>query len=55
MVLLSRIEEYDTNLDNLQEMYYLKKIDKKEYLRLKEELLNKTWKSLGKNITRFWD
>lgn len=54
-IILNRIEEYQTNLDNLQEMYYLKKIDKKEYRRLKEELLNKTWKSLGKNITRFWD
>ena len=55
IVLLSRIEEYQTNLDNLHEMYYLKKIDKAEYRRLKEGLLNKTWKSLGKNITKFWD
>ena len=54
-VLLNRIEEYQTNLDNLQEMYFTKKIDRKEYLKLKEELLNKTWKSLGRNITRFWD
>ena len=55
IVLLSRIEEYNTNLENLHELYFLKKIDKAEYRRLKEELLNKTWKSLGKNITRFWD
>ena len=55
IVLLSRIEEYETNLDNLQEMYFLKKIDKKEYLRLKDKLLNKTWKSFGRNITRIWD
>ena len=55
IVLLSRIEEYNTNLENLHELYFLKKIDKAEYRRLKEELLNKTWKSLGRNITRFWD
>jgi hypothetical protein len=54
-IVLNRIEEYETNLDNLQEMYFLKKIDRKEYLLLKEELLNKTWKSFGRNITRFWD
>lgn len=54
-VLLNRIEEYNTNLENLHELYFLKKIDKAEYRRLKEELLNKTWKSFGKNITRFWD
>jgi hypothetical protein len=54
-VLLNRLEEYETNLDNLQELYFTKKIDKEEYLLLKEKLLNKTWKSLGKNITRFWD
>ena len=54
-VLLNRIQEYETNLDNLQEMYFLKKIDKKEYLRLKDKLLNKTWKSFGRNITRIWD
>ena len=52
---LNRIEEYQVNLENIQELYYLKKIDKKEYIRLKDELLNKTWKSLGRNITRFWD
>ena len=52
---LNRIEEYRVNLENIQELYYLKKIDKKEYIRLKDELLNKTWKSLGRNITRFWD
>lgn len=54
-VLLNRIEEYQTNLENLQELYFTKKIDRKEYLLLKEELLNKTWKSFGRNITRFWD
>lgn len=52
---LNRIEEYQVNLENIQELYHLKKIDKKEYIRLKDELLNKTWKSLGRNITRFWD
>lgn len=54
-VLLNRIEEYQTNLDNLQELYFSKKIDKEEYLLLKDKLLNKTWKSLGRNISRFWD
>lgn len=54
-ITLNRIEEYQVNLENIQELYYLKKIDKKEYIRLKDELLNKTWKSLGRNITRFWD
>ena len=54
-VLLNRIEEYQTNLENLQELLYKKKLDRKEYLKLKEELLNKTWKSFGRNITRFWD
>ena len=52
---LNRIEEYQVNLENIQELYYLKKIDKKQYIRFKDELLNKTWKSLGRNITRFWD
>ena len=54
-ITLNRIEEYQVNLENIQELYYLKKIDKKEYIRLKDELLNKTWQSLGRNITRFWD
>ena len=54
-VLLNRIEEYETNLDNLREMYFTKKIDKEEYLLLKDKLLNKTWKSFGRNIIRFWD
>ena len=54
-VLLNRIEEYQTNLENLEELYYTKKITRDEYYKQKEELLNKTWKSLGRNITRFWD
>lgn len=54
-ILLNRIQEYQTNLENLQELYYTKKISKEEYLKLKEKLLNKTWKSFGRNITRFWD
>ena len=54
-VLLNRIEEYQTNIENLQELLYKKKLDRKEYFKLKEELLNKTWKSLGRNIIRFWD
>lgn len=54
-VLLNRIEEYQTNLENLQELLYQKKISKDEYIILKDMLLNKTWKSLGRNITRFWD
>lgn len=52
-VLLNRIEEYGTNLEVLQELLYKKKISRKEYTELKDELLNKTWKSLGRNITRF--
>lgn len=54
-ITLNRIEEYQVNLENIQELYFTKKIDRKEYLLLKEELLNKTWKSLGRNIIRFWD
>ena len=54
-VLLNRIEEYQTNLENLEELYYTKKITRDEYYKQKEELLNKTWKTLGRNITRFWD
>jgi hypothetical protein len=54
-VLLNRIEEYNTNLENLQELFYQKKISKSEYIVLKDDLLNKTWKSFGRNITRFWD
>ena len=54
-IILNRIQEYQTNLENLQELYFTKKISKSEYIVLKEELLNKTWKTLGRNITRFWD
>lgn len=54
-VLLNRIEEYRTNLENLEELLYQKKISREEYLQLKDKLLNKTWKSLGRNITKFWD
>lgn len=54
-VLLNRIEEYTVNLENLGELYYAKKISKTEYNKQKEELINKTWKALGRNITRFWD
>lgn len=54
-VLLNRIEEYQTNLENLQELYYTKKISKIEYTEQKDKLINKTWKALGRNITRFWD
>lgn len=54
-IILNRIEEYQANLDNLHELLYKKKISRKEYTELKDELLNKTWKSLGRNITRFWD
>ena len=54
-VCLNRIEEYQTNLENLQEMYYLKKISKEDYLLQKNKLLDKTWKTFGRNLTRFWD
>ena len=54
-VLLNRIEEYAVNLENLEELYYTKKISKTEYNKRKDDLINKTWKSLGRNITRFWD
>ena len=54
-VLLNRIQEYSTNLENLQELLHQKKISKTEYLKLKDDLLNKSWKSFGRNITRFWD
>lgn len=54
-VLLNRIEEYTVNLENLEELYYTKKISKTEYNKRKDDLINKTWKSLGRNITRFWD
>ncbi len=54
-IILNRIQEYQTNLENLQELYFTKKISKSEYIILTEELLNKTWKVLGKNIIRFWD
>ena len=54
-ILLNRIEEYTVNLENLEELYYTKKISKTEYNKRKDDLINKTWKSLGRNITRFWD
>lgn len=54
-IILNRIEEYQTNLETLQELYYLKKISKEQYLFEKNKLLDKTWKTFGKNITRFWD
>ena len=54
-VILNRIEEYSVNLENLGELLYMKKITKAEYNKQKDELINKTWKSLGRNITRFWD
>lgn len=54
-VVLNRIEEFQINLENIQEMYYLKKISKEEYKKLKNDLLDKTWKTFGRNITRFWD
>lgn len=55
IICLQRIEEFDTNLENLQEMFYTKKITKDEFNKLKKELLMKTWYSLGRNIQRFWD
>ena len=54
-VILNRIEEYSVNLENLGELLYQKKISREEYNKQKDELLNKTWKTLGRNITRFWD
>lgn len=55
IICLQRIEEFDTNLENLQELWYTKKITKDEFNKLKKELLMKTWYSLGRNIQRFWD
>ena len=55
IICLQRIEEFDTNLENLQELWYTKKITKDEFNELKKELLMKTWYSLGRNIQRFWD
>ena len=55
IVILKRIEEFDMNLENLQELYYTKKISKLKYSELKRELIMKTWYSLGRNIKKFWD
>ncbi len=55
IVCYNRLEEYNTNLENLQELLFTKKISKLEYLKQKDKLLNKTWKSFGRNIQRFWD
>jgi hypothetical protein len=55
IVLLNRIEEFEVNLENLQELYYTKKLSKDEFNKLKKELLMLTWYSLGRNIQRFWD
>ena len=55
IICLQRIQEYNTNLENLQELLFTKKISKLEYLKQKDKLLNKTWKSFGRNIQRFWD
>ena len=55
MVLYNRLEEFDMNLENLQELYYTKKISKLKYSELKRELIMKTWYSLGRNIQKFWD
>ena len=54
-VILNRIEEYQTNLENLQELHYMGKISREEYLVQKNKLIDKTWKTFGRNITRFWD
>lgn len=54
-VILNRIEEYTVNLENLGDLLYHKKISREEYNRLKNNLLDKTWKTFGRNITRFWD
>ena len=55
IICLQRIQEYNTNLENLQELLFTKKISKLEYLKQKDKLLNRTWKSFGRNIQRFWD
>lgn len=55
IICFQRIQEYNTNLENLQELLFTKKISKLEYLKQKDKLLNKTWKSFGRNIQRFWD
>lgn len=55
IIILKRIEEYETNLDNLHELYYTKKMTRDKYKKLKKKLINKTWGALGRNITRFWD
>ena len=55
IICLQRIQEYNTNLENLQELLFTKKISKLEYLKQKDQLLNRTWKSFGRNIQRFGD
>ena len=55
IICLQRIREYNTNLENLQELLFTKKISKHEYISQKDKLMNRTWKSFGRNIQRFWD
>ena len=55
IIILKRIKTFQDNLYELQEKYYSKTITKEKYLKEKNILLEKTWKSFGRNITRFWD
>lgn len=55
IIILNRLKEYDNDLNWLHEQYYSGLITKQQYNLSKQQLLNKTWNCLGRNITRFWD
>lgn len=55
IVCYNRLEEYNTNLENLQELLFTKKILKCEFKTKRAKLINDTWNSFGRNIQRFWD
>lgn len=55
IVILNRLEEFETNLENIEDMYYNKNITKYEFIELKNKIINDTWFVLGKNIRKFWD
>lgn len=55
IVCYNRLEEYNTNLEILQELLFTKKILKCEFKTKRAKLINDTWNSFGRNIQRFWD
>lgn len=55
MVIKNRIASYEDNLDELHIQYYDKKLSKSELIDKINKLNEKTWKELGRNLTRFWD